>query len=41
MQGRFHLDEGYRLQDVTFPLRVIQLLDIKKLIVSHASGSIN
>lgn len=41
MQGRFHLYEGYSLQDVTFPVRVMHMLGIKKLLVSNACGAIN
>ncbi len=41
MQGRFHVYEGYTLRDVTFPVRVMHLLGIKKLLVSNASGAIN
>lgn len=41
MQGRFHLYEGYTLFDVTYPVRVMHQLGIKKLLVSNASGSIN
>lgn len=41
MQGRFHIYEGYTLRDVTFPVRVMHLLGIKKLLVSNASGAIN
>lgn len=41
MQGRFHLYEGYSLQDITFPVRVMHRLGIKKLLVSNASGAIN
>ncbi|MDT0691516.1 purine-nucleoside phosphorylase [Salegentibacter sp. F188] len=41
MQGRFHLYEGYTLQDVTYPVRVMKHLGIQKLLVSNASGSIN
>jgi len=41
MQGRFHIYEGYSLQDVTFPVRVMHQLGIKHLLVSNASGAIN
>jgi len=41
MQGRFHVYEGYSLQDVTYPVRVMHRLGIKKLLVSNAAGSIN
>lgn len=41
MQGRFHLYEGYSLQDVTFPVRIMEKLGIKTLLVSNASGAIN
>lgn len=41
MQGRFHYYEGYSLSDVTYPVRVMEKLGIKKLLVSNASGSIN
>jgi len=41
MQGRFHLYEGYSLQDVTFPVRIMKGLGIQKLLVSNAAGAIN
>ncbi len=41
MQGRFHLYEGYTLQDVTYPVRIMHKLGIKTLLVSNASGAVN
>ena len=41
MQGRFHFYEGYSLQEVTFPVRVLRMLGVRKLIVSNASGGLN
>lgn len=41
MQGRFHYYEGYSLKDVTFPVRIMHQLGVKKLLVSNASGAIN
>lgn len=41
MAGRFHYYEGYSMQEITFPVRVLKFLGIKRLIVSNASGSVN
>ncbi len=41
MQGRFHAYEGYGMEDVTMPVRVMSLLGVKTLIVTNAAGGVN
>lgn len=41
MSGRFHHYEGYSLQEITIPIRVMAILGIKRLIITNASGAIN
>lgn len=41
MQGRFHYYEGYSMQQITFPLRILKLLGIETLFISNAAGGLN
>ena len=41
MQGRIHIYEGYTAEEVAFPIFVMRLLGVKRLIVTNAAGAIN
>jgi purine-nucleoside phosphorylase len=41
MQGRLHAYEGYSFQEIVFPIRVMRLLGVQKLLLSNVAGGIN
>lgn len=41
MQGRFHSYEGYDMQQITFPIRIMKMMGINTLYISNAAGGIN
>ena len=41
MQGRFHFYEGYSMEEVTLPIRLMRILNIRKVILSNAAGGMN
>lgn len=41
MQGRFHFYEGYSMNQIVFPVRVMKFLGVKNLLISNAAGAVN
>ena len=41
MQGRFHLYEGYKPKEITFPIRVMATMGVKTLLISNAAGGLD
>lgn len=41
MQGRFHYYEGYTMQQIVFPVRIMKMLGVSALLISNAAGGIN
>lgn len=41
MQGRYHFYEGYSMQTVTYPVKVMKKLGVEKLIITNAAGAVN
>lgn len=41
MQGRFHHYEGYSMQEITFPVRIMKMLGVNTLFISNAGGGLN
>src|SRR5882757_11567764 len=41
MQGRLHYYEGYNMQQITLPVRVMKMLGVEQLLISNAAGNMN